>query len=198
MKSNYYRATIRASIATLATSVLMILQSQTAIGAENVIVSHRDDPFQVTWFAHKKVPYSKSHEGLFHADTFSWKCYPIIVQTFKADKKSLLLRIELDGPGNWSTNSVAIFAIDGDVSEVTFGRNDLRGFTTLGMNHGADITLHGQKALITKISTAKEVWVTIPDGNSGAPHSVKLSDVQLQIFQEIMERYPSLEPKDSL
>jgi hypothetical protein len=188
------KTTIRASIAAFAASVLVLLPLQTATAANDVIVARRDEPLQVTWFAHRKPPYSKSHEGLLHADTFSWRCYPVIGQTFRADKKALLLKIELDGPGNWSSNLTSIFAIDGDVSEIRFGMNNLKLFTTLGMNKGDKITLTGQEALITKISTASEVWVTIPDGNSGERHSVKLSDAQLQLFREIMERYRSLEP----
>lgn len=173
-------------------AAILVAASHFALFAAEGIIERRDAPIQTTWFLPKKAPSTKSHEGLFRADTFSWRCSAIIRQTFRRDKKWLLLRIDLDGPGNWSTNSSAIFAVDGDVVTIPFGIDSPRSLQMLGGNRGVEITLHGQESLISRIAAAGEVWVTIPDGNSGSRHSVKLSEPQRQIFREILDRYGSL------
>ena len=104
----------------------------------------------------------------------------------------MLLKIQLDGPGSWSTDSVVIFTVDGELTEVAINYGTVTSFTTLGGNRGVEITLHNQELLITRFTTAKEVWVTLPDANSGGRRSIKLSEPQLQIFRELVERYKSL------
>ena len=122
-------------------------------------------------------------------DTYIWQCYPIIGQTFKGDKKWLLLKIEIYGPSHFSFSKL-VFSVDGDVIEFPAIDWDARvSFTDAGIQRTA---LQNQEALIARIARAREVWVTILESYR---HSVKLSDQQLRIFQEILELYPSLEPR---
>jgi len=155
------------------------------------IVSKRDEPLQTTWFSPKKAPSVRTHEGFLQ--NFNWRFYPVLSQSFKGDEKAVALKIEVDGPGNWSTGAVALFTVDGEITSIPIDYyGGVNAFTTLGNNRLVVVTLPNQDALAVKVATAKEVWVTLPDANTGDRRSIKLSEPQLQIFREMMERYRSL------
>lgn len=162
--------------------------------AADSLVSKRDVPLQTVWWVPKKAPSIKHHEGLLHADTFTWTCYPAIGQTFKEDKKWLVLKVHIDGPDRFSRADL-ILSVDGEI--VNLPDLDWQSMTYLGGVPLAEITLKDQDALIQKIATAKEVWITVlPGGASGATtrHSVKLSEPQIEVFREVIERYQALKP----
>lgn len=161
------------------------------IAADRVAIK-RDEPLQTTWLVPKKIPSVKSHEGLWRADTYSWQCYPVVGQSFKGDRKWLLLKISIDGPGALDVGSIVVFAVDGEVVQIPPG--DLGRYLTWGGNRGVEITLSNQETLVSRISGANEVWVTLPE-DARVRHSVRLSEPQLQVFRDMIERYRVLEPK---
>src|SRR5260370_32828167 len=141
------------------------------------IIGTRDEPLQITWFQHKKIPWTHSHEGLFKADTYSWQCYPTIAQTFKRDKKGLLWNLTFDGAQDYGVTRSVVVTVDGELIELP--EIDWKSFRGLGGTDVLKASLTGQEILIRKIAGAKEVWITI----LGSPrHSIKLSEQQVQIF----------------
>jgi len=147
----------------------------------------RDEALGLLWHTPRRPPYSKSHEGLFKADTFSWQCYPVIAQGLRRDKKALLVKITVDGPGYWDMRPVVVVNIDGEVQQIPIAEDGLRPYTTLGQNRGVEITLVQQDDFLGRIAKAQVVWLTLLEPSGDGHRSVKLSDKQVAVVREILD-----------
>lgn len=168
---------------------VLLASSLAAAPSDTLKLITRPEPaLQTYWHVPSKVPSVKSSLGRLNG-SLSWKCNPVIGQSFNHKRKWLLLNVELSGGPGFSFAGL-IVAIDGDTTAISPFPWDHRTF--LGGVSVSTASLEEQEALIRRIAAAKEVWLTLLLGGGPERYSVELTPQQLAVFQFMLDQYKGL------
>jgi hypothetical protein len=101
-------------------AILFLLSGAAFASSGGDITIRRDEPLQTTWFVPHKIPVARKT-----VIGDAWQFYPTVGQTFRQDRKWLVLNVRYGGTvqRDFGSADAIVFAIDGEtvtLADVSF------------------------------------------------------------------------------
>jgi hypothetical protein len=169
-------------------ALLLVATTSAAIGANEKppIIEKDNVPLQFHLFTPRDQKANTVHAGLLHADTYNWRVYPNVDQSFDGTQKTMTFVVDLIGPVQF-TSAPLVIAIDGETFQIP--EQVWTPYQAIfAQRRVAEMVSAG--GLVRRISHATEVYVTILVDQQ--QFSVKLSEEQIGVFRLMLDKFMSL------